>query len=137
MQYYEETIPWSPQAPSFTLSAAKFDIHILSYARVREGSMERVLIVTILCYDTASILHTLCLQALPLTSSVFAVPRAVPLRPLRPGLPAPVPLRERRQLRPRGRRLLLPPGSVDITYTAVKNIFSYMKNICRLARRVV
>ena len=76
--------------------------------------MERVLIVTILCYDTASILHTLCLQALPLTSSVFAVPRAVPLRPLRPGLPAPVPLRERRQLRPRGRRLLLPPGSVDI-----------------------
>ena len=85
--------------------------------------MERVLIVTILCYDTASILHTLCLQALPLTSSVFAVPRAVPLRPLRPGLPAPVPLRERRQLRPRGRRLLLPPGSVDIRYTAAEKYF--------------
>ena len=50
----------------------------------------------------------------------IAVPRAVPLRSLRPGLPAPVPLRERRQLRPRGRRLLLPPGCVD---TVAENIF--------------
>ena len=57
----------------------------------------------------------------------IAVPRAVPLRSLRPGLPAPVPLRERRQLRPRGRRLLLPPGSVDCRYTAEKNIFIHEK----------
>ena len=76
MKYYEEI-----KVHSFTLSAAKFDIHIISYAREREGSTERVMIVTFLrLYPSHSLSPSLASNLFCICSAKSSAPTAATAR---------------------------------------------------------